>query len=195
MLVDKQIWELIHEQKLIEIPEEYRDYNILTEDTPISRGVSSCGYDLTLAEKFAFFNPIGIADPLRFDTRSTKIEQVTSFDPIIIPGNGFTLAHSVEVVNIPEGVCATAVGKSTYARCGLIVNVTPIEPGFSGQVTLELHNASPKPVKVYPLMGICQLQFHRLEEYPMHSYKNKMDGKPGKYQYQMGITFPKGAAL
>jgi len=192
MLADRQIWELIHEQKLIEIPEEYKDYNILTEDTPISRGVSSCGYDLTLAEKFAFFTPDGVADPLNFD--ASNVEVVSSFDPIIIPGNGFALAHSVEVVNIPEGVCATAVGKSTYARCGLIVNVTPIEPGFSGQVTLELHNASPKSIKVYPLMGICQLLFVRLEEYPVYSYKNKMNGKPGKYQYQMGITFPKGAA-
>lgn len=194
ILSDKQIWKRIRLYSLIEIPKHYKSLNILEEQTPISRGVTSAGYDLTLGEHFGKFNGIGVVDPLDFrkeDVLDGGDVCIHPDDHIVIPGGGFVLAHSVEVVNMSTDLVATAVGKSTYARCGLIVNVTPIEPGFRGQITLELHNASPNPVKVYLFQGICQLQFHQIEE-PEKHYGNKNEGEPGKYQSQFGITFPKG---
>lgn len=197
MLSDSEIMDLICDKNLICIPNAYRSLEIHKEQTPISRGLSSAGYDLTLSDYFSKFNGIGIVDPLYFKKEDVLETYDTDYHPdeytystreyFILPGGGFALARSVEVVNMPEDLVATAVGKSTYARCGLIVNVTPIEPGFSGQITLELHNASPNPVKVYPFMGICQLQFHRLSRPPILSYA----AKGGKYQNQMGITYPR----
>lgn len=193
LLNDTEIQERI-ENGLITIPKQYQPLKLWEEQTPISRGITSAGYDLTLADNYARFNGIGVVDPLNF-IKKEILEggqpRMCLEDSIILPGGGFMLAHSVEVVNMPTDLVATATGKSTYARCGLIVNVTPIEPGFSGQITLELHNASPNPVKIYPFMGICQLQFH-LIQVPEKHYGNKDQGKSGKYQNQMGIMFPKG---
>ena len=152
----------------------------------ISYGVSSYGYDLRVADEFKIFTNVNstIVDPKHFDERS--FVTVTA-DVAIIPPNSFALARSVEYFKIPRDVLTICVGKSTYARCGIIVNVTPLEPEWEGHVTLEFSNTTPLPAKIYANEGACQFLFLQGNEPCEISYRDKA----GKYQGQRGVTLPK----
>ncbi len=152
----------------------------------ISYGVSSYGYDVRIADEFKIFTNINstIVDPKNFDPKS-----LVDFkgDVCIIPPNSFALGRSVEYFRIPENVMTICVGKSTYARCGIITNVTPLEPGWEGYVTLEISNTTPLPAKIYANEGIAQVLFFESDEPCEVSYR----AKKGKYQAQTGVTLPK----
>jgi dCTP deaminase len=152
----------------------------------ISYGVSSYGYDMRVAREFKIFTNVmnSIVDPKQFDPKSF-VEVET--DVCIVPANSFALARSVEYFRIPRQIMTICVGKSTYARCGIITNVTPFEPEWEGFVTLEISNTTPLPAKIYANEGIAQVLFFRGEEEPEVSYKDK----GGKYQAQRGVTLPK----
>jgi dCTP deaminase len=152
----------------------------------ISYGVSSYGYDLRVADEFKIFTNVNstVVDPKAFDERSFVTVTANS---ILIPPNSFALARSVEYFKIPRDVLTICVGKSTYARCGIIVNVTPFEPEWEGFVTLEISNTTPLPAKVYANEGLCQILFFQSDEPCETSYKDKA----GKYQAQKGIVLPK----
>ena len=155
-------------------------------DGVISYGVSSYGYDMRVAREFRIFTNVlnSIVDPKQFDPKSfVEFEG----DVCIVPPNSFALARSVEYFRIPRNVLTVTVGKSTYARCGIITNVTPFEPEWEGFVTLEISNTTPLPAKIYANEGIAQVLFFRGEEEPEVSYKDK----GGKYQGQVGVTLPK----
>ncbi|MFN3739966.1 MAG: dCTP deaminase [Thermodesulfovibrionales bacterium] len=152
----------------------------------ISYGVSSYGYDMRIADEFKIFTNINatVVDPKNFDPKS-----FVEFrgDLCIIPPNSFVLGYSVEYFRIPRDVIVICLGKSTYARCGLIVNVTPLEPEWEGHVTIEISNTTPLPARIYANEGIAQLIFLRGIEPCEVSYADKA----GKYQSQKGITLPK----
>lgn len=152
----------------------------------ISYGVSSYGYDLRVADEFKIFTNVNsaIVDPKNFDEKSFVSVQAAS---ILVPPNSFALARSVEYFKIPRDVLTICVGKSTYARCGIIVNVTPFEPEWEGFVTLEISNTTPLPAKIYSNEGLCQILFFQGDEPCETSYKDKS----GKYQKQQGIVLPK----
>ena len=152
----------------------------------ISYGVSSYGYDIRVADEFKVFTNINstVVDPKNFDARSFVDVKA---DVCIIPPNSFALAKTVEYFRIPRNVLTVCVGKSTYARCGLIVNVTPFEPEWEGYVTLEISNTTPLPAKVYANEGIAQVLFFQSDEPCEVSYKDKK----GKYQGQRGLTLPR----
>ena len=152
----------------------------------ISYGVSSYGYDLRVADEFKIFTNVNsaIVDPKNFDARSFIDVKGAS---ILVPPNSFALARSVEYFKIPRDVLTICVGKSTYARCGIIVNVTPFEPEWEGFVTLEISNTTPLPAKIYANEGLCQILFFQGDEPCETSYKDKS----GKYQKQHGIVLPK----
>ena len=152
----------------------------------ISFGVSSYGYDLRVSDEFKIFTNINstVVDPKNFDERS--FVEVRN-EVCIIPPNSFALARSVEYFRIPRTVLTVCVGKSTYARCGIIVNVTPFEPEWEGFVTLEISNTTPLPAKVYANEGLCQILFFEADEVCEISYKDKH----GKYQAQKGIVLPR----
>ena len=152
----------------------------------ISYGLSSYGYDLRVADEFKIFTNVNstIVDPKKFDERSlVKVES----DMCIVPPNSFALARSVEYFKIPRDVLTICVGKSTYARCVIIVNVTPFEPEWEGFVTLEISNTTPLPARIYANEGLCQILFFQSDEQCETSYKDKK----GKYQGQKGIMLPK----
>ncbi|MBI4680007.1 MAG: dCTP deaminase [Nitrospirae bacterium] len=152
----------------------------------ISYGISAYGYDLRITDKFKIFTNVNstIIDPKKFDPNS-----LIDFkgDVCIIPPNSFVLATSVEYFNIPRDLIVICLGKSTYARCGIVVNVTPLEPEWEGHVTIEISNTTPLPAKIYANEGIAQVIFLGAEEICRVSYKDKA----GKYQAQKGITLPK----
>ncbi len=154
----------------------------------ISYGVSSYGYDMRVAPEFKIFTNVlsAIVDPKNFDNRS-----LVEFngDVCIVPPNSFALARSVEYFRIPRNVLTICVGKSTYARCGIITNVTPFEPEWEGHVTLEISNTTPLPARIYANEGICQVLFFEADADDVceTSYKDKS----GKYQGQRGVTLPK----
>jgi len=152
----------------------------------ISFGLSSYGYDMRVSDEFRIFhNALApVVDPKAFDERSF-IE--VKADDCIIPPNSFALARSVEYFRIPRNVLTITVGKSTYARCGIITNVTPFEPEWEGHVTLEISNTTPLPARVYANEGIAQVLFFESDEVCETSYKDKK----GKYQGQLGVTLPK----
>ncbi|MCP3678094.1 MAG: dCTP deaminase [Deltaproteobacteria bacterium] len=152
----------------------------------ISYGVSSYGYDIRIADEFKIFTNVNnaIVDPKEFDSQSFVDYKG---DVCIIPPNSFALGRSVEYFRIPRNVMTICVGKSTYARCGIITNVTPFEPEWEGFVTLEISNTTPLPAKIYANEGIAQVLFFESDEEPEVSYKDKK----GKYQSQVGITLPK----
>ncbi|HLH10176.1 MAG TPA: dCTP deaminase [Terriglobales bacterium] len=152
----------------------------------VSYGLSSYGYDLRVADEFKIFTNVNstIVDPKKFDERS--FVTVTA-DCAIVPPNSFALARSVEYFKIPRDVLTLCVGKSTYARCGIIVNVTPFEPEWEGFVTLEISNTTPLPAKIYANEGLCQILFFQSDEVCEVSYKDRS----GKYQAQTGIVLPK----
>jgi dCTP deaminase len=152
----------------------------------ISYGLSSYGYDIRVANEFKVFTNINstVVDPKNFDARSF-VDVKT--DICIIPPNSFALAKTVEYFRIPRDVLTVCVGKSTYARCGLIVNVTPFEPEWEGFVTLEISNTTPLPARVYANEGIAQVLFFQSDEPCEVSYADKK----GKYQKQQGLTLPR----
>lgn len=151
----------------------------------VSFGLSSYGYDIRVANEFLVFTNIytTIVDPKNFDRRSlVRIEG----DTCIIPPNSFALARTVEYFRIPRHILTICVGKSTYARCGIIVNVTPFEPEWEGYATLEISNTTPLPAKIYANEGIAQVIFFKADEVCQTSYADKK----GKYQKQKGIVPP-----
>ena len=152
----------------------------------ISYGLSSYGYDLRVSDEFKIFTNVNnsIVDPKDFREESFVTKRT---DVAIIPPNSFALARSVEYFKIPRDVLTLCVGKSTYARCGIIVNVTPFEPEWEGFVTLEISNTTPLPAKIYANEGIAQVLFFQSDEPCEISYKDKK----GKYQAQRGVTLPK----
>src|SRR5688572_9873975 len=152
----------------------------------ISYGLSSYGYDIRVADEFKIFTNINstVVDPKSFDARN--FVDLTA-DVCIIPPNSFALAKTVEYFRIPRDVLTVCVGKSTYARCGLIVNVTPFEPEWEGYVTLEISNTTPLPAKVYANEGIAPVLFFQSDEPCDVSYADKK----GKYQKLQGLTLPR----
>jgi dCTP deaminase len=152
----------------------------------VSYGLSSYGYDIRVADEFKVFTNINstVVDPKAFDERSFVDIKA---DICIIPPNSFALAKTVEYFRIPRDVLTVCVGKSTYARCGLIVNVTPFEPEWEGYVTLEISNTTPLPAKVYANEGACQFLFLQGNEPCEVSYADRA----GKYMGQKGVTLPK----
>jgi len=151
----------------------------------ISFGLSSYGYDIRIADEFKIFTNINttIVDPKSFDPRSFVDYQGTV---AVIPPNSFALGRSVEYFKIPRNVLTICVGKSTYARCGIITNVTPFEPEWEGYVTLEISNTTPLPAKIYANEGIAQVLFFESDETCETSYADRQ----GKYQGQQGIVLP-----
>jgi dCTP deaminase len=152
----------------------------------ISYGVSSYGYDVRVGNEFKVFTNVynTVVDPKSFDPRSF-VDIVA--DECIIPPNSFALASTVEYFRIPRDVLTVCLGKSTYARCGIIVNVTPFEPEWEGHVTIEISNTTPLPAKIYANEGIAQVLFFQGDEPCERSYKDKK----GKYQAQRGVTLPR----
>ena len=152
----------------------------------ISYGVSSYGYDARVSSEFKIFTNINttIVDPKDFDNNSFVHRET---EVCIIPPNSFALARTVEYFKIPQDVLVICVGKSTYARCGIIVNVTPLEPGWEGHVTLEFSNTTPLPAKIYAGQGACQFLFLKGNEKCSVSYSDRN----GKYMKQKGVTLPR----
>lgn len=156
-------------------------------DGVISYGLSSYGYDLRVGSHFKVFTNVynTLVDPKHFDLQSFVDVNTETF--CIIPPNSFALASSIEYFKIPRGVLTICLGKSTYARCGIIVNVTPFEPEWEGNVTLEISNTTPLPAKIYANEGLAQVLFLESDEPCLVSYKDRK----GKYQGQRGITLPR----
>ena len=181
LLADHQIRDLAQKQGMIEPFVEKQK-----KDGVISYGLSSFGYDSRCAPDFKIFTNIdnAMVDPKDFSDESF-VDRTT--DICIIPPNSFALTHSVEYFRIPEDVLVICLGKSTYARCGLIVNVTPLEPGWEGHVTLEISNTTPLPAKVYANEGIAQFLFFKGSSACETSYADRA----GKYMGQRGVTLPK----
>ncbi len=152
----------------------------------VSYGLSSYGYDIRVADEFKVFTNINntVIDPKNFDPRS--FVDIKS-DVCIVPPNSFALARTIEYFRIPRDVLTICLGKSTYARCGIIVNVTPFEPEWEGFVTLEISNTTPLPAKIYANEGLAQVLFFQSDEPCERSYADKK----GKYQKQVGVTLPK----
>lgn len=152
----------------------------------VSYGLSSYGYDIRVADEFKIFINVGgtVVDPKNFDEKN-----IVDFkgDVCIVPPNSFALARTIEYFKMPRDVLAICLGKSTYARCGIIVNVTPFEPGFEGHITIEISNTTPLPAKIYANEGIAQVLFLQGDEICEVSYADKK----GKYQRQKGITLPR----
>jgi dCTP deaminase len=152
----------------------------------ISYGVSSYGYDVRVGDDFKVFTNVynTVVDPKNFDPKSFVDIKA---DVCIIPPNSFALASTIEYFKIPRDILTVCLGKSTYARCGIIVNVTPFEPEWEGHVTIEISNTTPLPAKIYANEGIAQVLFFQSDEPCAKSYKDKK----GKYQAQRGVTLPK----
>jgi dCTP deaminase len=152
----------------------------------ISFGLSSYGYDARVAPDFKLFTNLesAVVDPKNFNAASF-VDRST--DVCVIPPNSFALARTVEYFRIPRDVLVICLGKSTYARCGIIVNVTPLEPEWEGHVTLEISNTTPLPAKIYANEGICQFLFLKADEVCEVSYADRA----GKYMHQQGVTLPK----
>lgn len=181
MSIRPDFW--IRERALEGMIEPFED--ALVRHGVISYGLSSFGYDLRAAPEWRIFvNAFNtVVDPKNFDTRSL----VESNEEIcIIPPNSFVLTRSVEYLRIPDDTMVIALGKSSYARCGIVANVTPLEPGWEGHVTLELSNTTPLPAKVYANEGIVQLLFFQGDR-PETTYRDRQ----GKYQGQKGVTLPR----
>jgi dCTP deaminase len=182
---DKWIRRMAQEHKIIE-PFEPGQIRHVNGRRIVSYGTSSYGYDIRCSSEFKIFTNINstIVDPKDFDEKS-----FVDFngDICIIPPNSFALARTVEYFRIPRNVLTICLGKSTYARCGIIVNVTPLEPEWEGHVTLEFSNTTPLPARIYANEGACQFLFLRGEGPPDVSYADR----GGKYMKQQGVTLPK----
>jgi dCTP deaminase len=178
---DRWIKRMALEQGMIE-PFEDRQFR----NGVVSFGLSSYGYDVRVADEFKVFTNVynTVVDPKKFDEKSFVDIRA---DVCTIPPNSFALARTVEYFRIPRDVLTVCLGKSTYARCGIIVNVTPFEPEWEGHVTIEISNTTPLPAKIYANEGIAQVLFFQSDESCEVSYKDKS----GKYQAQRGVTLPK----
>jgi dCTP deaminase len=186
ILSDKEIRRLARERRMIE---PFVDRQVSRHEggvRVIGYGLSSYGYDLRVAEEFKVFTNVynTLVDPKAFDSKSFVDVHGQA---CIVPPNSFALARSVEYFRIPRDILTVCLGKSTYARCGIIVNVTPLEPEWEGHVTLEISNTTPLPAKIYANEGLAQVIFLRTEEPCEISYADRK----GKYQAQSGITLPK----
>jgi dCTP deaminase len=181
VMSDKWIRKMAKDYGMIEPFEE----NLVRKGV-ISYGLSSYGYDLRIADEFKIFTNVAstIVDPKNFDERSFVS---VKGDYCIIPPNSFALGRSIEYFRIPRDVIGICLGKSTYARCGIIVNVTPLEPCWEGYLTVEISNTTPLPAKIYAGEGIAQIIFIKGNEECEISYKDRK----GKYMYQPGIVIPK----
>lgn len=181
---DKWISKMAAEHGMIE-PFERQQMRHTDNGRIISYGTSSYGYDIRCSTEFKVFTNINsaVVDPKQFTPQS--FVDVHS-DVCIIPPNSFVLARSVEYLRIPRNVLVICLGKSTYARCGIIVNVTPLEPEWEGHITLEFSNTTPLPAKIYANEGVAQLLFLESDEVCETSYKDR----GGKYQGQKGVTLP-----
>ncbi len=182
---DKWIRRMAKEHGLIE-PFEPQQIKQKDDQKLISYGTSSYGYDVRCASEFRIFTNINsaIVDPKNFDSNSFVNQDS---DVCIIPPNSFALARTVEYFRIPRNILTICLGKSTYARCGIIVNVTPLEPEWEGHVTLEFSNTTTLPAKIYANEGVAQVIFFESDEVCETSYKDR----GGKYQGQKGVTLPK----
>ncbi len=178
---DRWITEMSLQHRMIEPFVQHQ-----VRDGVISYGVSSYGYDIRVADEFKIFTNVfsAIVDPKHFDPKSMVDYKG---EVCVIPPNSFVLARTVEYFRIPRSVLTICLGKSTYARCGLIVNVTPFEPEWEGYVTLEISNTTPLPAKIYANEGIAQVLFFEADELCLTSYADKK----GKYQKQQTIELPK----
>ena len=178
---DHWIRKMAREQRMIEPFEDGQVRNGV-----ISYGLSSYGYDIRVANEFKIFTNVHstIVDPKNFDPKSMIDFQG---DECLIPPNSFALARTVEYFRIPRGVLTVCLGKSSYARCGIIINVTPFEPEWEGYVTLEISNTTPLPAKIYANEGIAQVLFFEGDEECETSYADKK----GKYQGQQSIVLPR----
>ena len=183
---DKWITKMSLEKKMIEPFSENQMRIDENGQKLISYGVSSYGYDVRCSYEFKVFTNIhsAIVDPKSFDEKS--FVDINS-DVCVIPPNSFALARTVEYFRIPRNVLTVCLGKSTYARCGIIVNVTPLEPEWEGHVTLEFSNTTNLPAKIYAGEGVAQMLFFESDEVCETSYKDR----DGKYQGQTGVTLPK----
>lgn len=186
ILSDKEIRRLAVEQKMIDPFVERQVRELGTHERVISYGLSSYGYDLRVADEFKVFTNVfnTVVDPKNFDPKSFVDLKA---DVCIVPPNSFVLARSIEYFRIPRHILTICLGKSTYARCGIIVNVTPFEPEWEGHVTLEISNTTPLPAKIYANEGLAQVVFFQANETCEVSYADRR----GKYQKQNGITLPK----
>ncbi len=182
---DKWIREMAQKHGMIE-PFEPEQVKINNGNKVISYGTSSYGYDIRCANEFKIFTNINstIVDPKNFNPKNF-VEVDAEY--CIIPPNSFALARTVEYFRIPRNVLTVCLGKSTYARCGIIVNVTPFEPEWEGYVTLEFSNTTPLPAKIYANEGVAQVLFFESDEVCETSYKDRN----GKYMGQVGVTLPK----
>lgn len=178
---DTWIARMAREQRMIEpfVEDQVRD-------GVISYGVSSYGYDIRVADEFKIFTNVysAVVDPKHFDPKS-----MVDFkgEVCVIPPNSFALARTVEYFRIPRNTMVVCLGKSTYARCGIIVNVTPLEPEWEGHVTLEFSNTTPLPARIYANEGVAQMLFFESDEVCGTSYRDR----GGKYQGQRGVTLPR----
>lgn len=182
---DNWIRRMAQEHAMIE-PFEPQQVKQVDGRRVVSYGTSSYGYDVRCADEFKLFTNVysAIVDPKAFDSKSFVDMKG---DYVIIPPNSFALARTVEYFRIPRNVMTICLGKSTYARCGIIVNVTPFEPEWEGYVTLEFSNTTPMPAKIYANEGVAQVLFFEADEVCETSYKDR----GGKYQGQHGVTPPK----
>ncbi len=182
---DRWIREMAEQHGMIE-PFEANQIRVNDDSRVISYGTSSYGYDVRCADEFKIFTNINsaIVDPKGFDESSFVDLKA---DECVIPPNSFVLASTVEYFQIPRSVLTVCLGKSTYARCGIIINVTPLEPEWEGHVTIEISNSTPLPAKIYAHEGIAQMLFFESDEICATSYKDRS----GKYQGQTGVTLPK----
>ena len=181
VLSDRWIKKMAIEKEMIKpfVPEQ-------TRGNRISYGLSSFGYDARVSNEFKIFTDVNsaVVDPKNFN-KNSFVSRVGN--ECVIPPNSFALASTVEYFKIPKDVLVICLGKSTYARCGIIVNVTPLEPGWEGHVTLEFSNTTPLPAKIYAKEGAAQLIFLKGNEGPDTTY----DQRNGKYMKQTGVTLPK----
>ena len=181
LLSDKLIKKLVLTKNMIKpfVSKQKRKNNI-------SYGLSSFGYDARVSNEFKIFTNVnsGTVDPKNFKQSSFVTKRAKT---CIIPPNSFVLASTVEYFKIPEDILVICLGKSTYARCGIIVNVTPLEPGWEGHVTLEFSNTTPLPAKIYANEGAAQFIFLKGKERPEITYSDRK----GKYMKQRGVTLPK----
>ena len=181
VMCDKWIIEQVEKYNIIEPFEKNQKRKGI-----ISYGLSSYGYDARVADEFKIFTNVNntIVDPKNFSMEGFVEKKSAT---CIVPPNSFVLARTVEYFKIPRDVLVICLGKSTYARCGIIVNVTPLEPEWQGHVTLEFSNTSPLPAKIYAFEGACQFLFLKGNEPPNLSYADK----EGKYMNQEGVTLPR----
>lgn len=181
LLVDWEIRDYVKKYQMLE-PFEER----LKREGVISYGLSSMGYDIRVTDEFKVFTNVhqAVVDPKQFNPHSF----VDLKAPVcVIPPNSFALARSVEFFRMPRSVLGICLGKSSYARCGIVVNITPLEPGWEGHLTIEISNTTPLPARIYSFEGIAQVLFFEAGSLPEVSYADRK----GKYQGQQGITLPK----